>query len=137
MTHAIYKTKHPTGVLSIDGLTFSSEWIGKELRELRNFSVGHLNDRGDLQADSPVVQALTELDGALTDLGTMHDAIDGEEPKALLSREEARQSVAGEFAQLAVVMGRFYESWASADLAQLRSKVCRGNFSLQCSMPIS
>ena len=71
------------------------EWFGKELRALRNFSIGHFNNRG-LDSDSPVAQALTELDGALTDLGTVHEDPSEENSKALLTRDEARKAVQGE-----------------------------------------
>lgn len=70
-------------------------WLGQELQALRNFSIGHLHDHGHLEADSPVMQALTELDGALTDMGTMHDPQYEERLKALLPREEARKAVQG------------------------------------------
>jgi hypothetical protein len=69
--------------------------LGKELRALRNFSIGHFNDRGELEANSPVVQALTELDGALTDLGSMNNTVGEDDSKPLMSKEEARQAVQG------------------------------------------
>ena len=76
-------------------LIMASGWLGKELRALRNFSIGHLNDHGHLEAGSPVMQALSELDGALTDMGTVHDTVDDERSKALLTREEAKHAVQG------------------------------------------
>ena len=68
-------------------------WLGKELRALRNFSVGHFNNRGGFGSDSPLAQALTELDGALTDLGTVHEDPGDEILKPLLTRDEARKGL--------------------------------------------
>lgn len=90
----IASTRHTNMVLA---------WLGKELRALRNFSIGHFNDRGELGADSPVVHALTELDGALTDMGTMHDTMRDEDPKSFLSKDQAKQAIQGEAPALSPV----------------------------------
>lgn len=76
-------------------LTPAIGWLGKELQALRNFSIGHLNDRGHLDGNSPVLQALSDLDGALTDMGTVHDAVGNERFKPLLTKEEAKQAIQG------------------------------------------
>jgi hypothetical protein len=69
------------------------EWLGKELREAKDYSVDHLRVKGELSGDSPVSQAMEALDGAMSDLGLFYEIISDEDPKAVLTKEEAKTAV--------------------------------------------
>jgi hypothetical protein len=78
-------------------LTPFAAWLGKELHALRNFSIGHLSDRGELGTDSPVAQALGELDEALADMVSQKGVAGDGSSTYLLSKAEAKVAVEREF----------------------------------------
>jgi hypothetical protein len=69
------------------------EWLGQELKEAKDYSVDHLRVNGELSGDSPVSQAMEALDEAMSDLGLLYEIISDEDPKAILTKEEAKTAV--------------------------------------------
>jgi hypothetical protein len=71
-------------------------WFNKELQDAKDFSINRLNSDSDLVQDEPVNQAISALDGAMGDMEDINHIISNEDPSALLTRDQAKQTVKGE-----------------------------------------
>lgn len=69
--------------------------LAQEISNARTFSINHLSDQGHLADDSPLSQAITALEGAVTDLGGLANIIGNEDSAAILTKDEAREAVKG------------------------------------------
>ena len=69
--------------------------LAREVRSAKTFSINHLSDHGHLADNSPLSQAITALDGAVTDLGGLANIVSNEDSTAILTKNQAREALEG------------------------------------------
>ena len=73
----------------------AAEWLDRDLRDVKEFSIKQLHGADLLKKDSPVSQAVSAIEVALHDGGDMRELIGNETASAVMTREEAKKNVKG------------------------------------------
>lgn len=89
-----------------------NEWLERDLRDAKTFSINRVTGSHNLVRDSSVNQAISAIDGALSSLGDEQDAVSSEDISTIMTKDEARDAVK---CALELMRGEFFTSLLELD----------------------